>query len=80
MAHADEIDVNFDSDADKLELNLERNFRLIRDLLSLHFSDSTTASNTDFLLFDVDNGQFERVTVGAADSAGIGFKQLRIPN
>lgn len=41
---------------------------------------STTAGNTRFFLYDVDNGQLERVTVGAADSGGVGFKVLRIPN
>ena len=80
MAHADDIDVNFDSDSDKLELNLERNFRIIRELLANHFSASVVALDTDFLLFDVDTGNFTRVTVGVADSAGVGFKQLRIPN
>lgn len=42
--------------------------------------DSSTASHTSLLLYDVDNGQLERVTVGAADSGGTGFKLLRIPN
>lgn len=41
---------------------------------------SIVAGQTDFLLFDVDNATLERVTVGAADSGGVGFKLLRIPN
>ena len=41
---------------------------------------STTAGETRLLLYDVDNGQLERVTVGAADSGGSGYKVLRIPN
>lgn len=41
---------------------------------------STTAGNTRFLLWDVDKGAMSRVTVGAADSAGIGYKVLRVPN
>lgn len=44
------------------------------------FDNSTTAGNTRFMLYDVDNGTLERVTVGAADSGGAGFKVLRIPN
>lgn len=40
----------------------------------------TTAGQTGLLLWDVDNGTLERVTVGAADSGGAGFKVLRIPN
>lgn len=44
------------------------------------FDDSTTAGNTRLLIYDVDNGQLERVSVGAADSGGTGFKVLRIPN
>lgn len=42
--------------------------------------DSSTATHTSLLLYDVDNGTLERVTVGAADSGGAGFKVLRIPN
>lgn len=44
------------------------------------FDASTTAGDTRFFLYDVDNGTLERVTVGAADSGGSGFKVLRIPN
>lgn len=44
------------------------------------FDNSSTAGQTRFLIYDVDNGQLERVTVGAADSGGTGFKVLRIPN
>lgn len=41
---------------------------------------SAVAGNTRLLVYDVDNGALERVTVGAADSGGVGFKVLRIPN
>jgi hypothetical protein len=41
---------------------------------------TTTAGETALLLWDVDNGALERVTVGAADSGGVGYKVLRIPN
>lgn len=44
------------------------------------FDGSTTATHTRFMIYDVDNGTLERVTVGAADSGGAGFKVLRIPN
>lgn len=44
------------------------------------FDDDATAGNTRLLLYDVDNGQLERVSVGIADSGGIGFKLLRIAN
>lgn len=40
----------------------------------------TTATQTALMLWDVDNATLERVTVGAADSGGAGFKVLRIPN
>jgi len=46
----------------------------------LRVDATTTAGQTALLLWDVDNGTLERVTVGAADSAGVGFKVLRIPN
>ena len=41
---------------------------------------SATAGDTRFLIYDVDNGKLERVTIGVADSGGLGFKVLRIPN
>jgi hypothetical protein len=44
------------------------------------FDASATATHTRFMVYDVDNGTLERVTVGAADSGGTGFKVLRIPN
>lgn len=47
---------------------------------SARFEDSVVAGETRFLIYDVDNATLERVTVGIADSGGIGFKVLRIPN
>lgn len=44
------------------------------------FDNSITAGHTRFLIYDVDNGTLERVTVGAPDSGGAGYKVLRIPN
>lgn len=41
---------------------------------------TTTAGETRLKVYDVDNGQLETVTVGAADSGGSGYKVLRIPN
>ncbi len=38
------------------------------------------AGNTNMFLWDYDNGQLEIVSVGAADSGGVGFKLLRIAN
>ena len=46
----------------------------------LQGDNSTTATQTRLMIYDVDNAQLERVTVGAADSGGAGFKVLRIPN
>ncbi len=44
------------------------------------FDDNATAGNTRFMIYDVDNGMLQRVSVGSADSGGVGFKALRIPN
>lgn len=44
------------------------------------FDRPSTATQTALSIFDVDNNTIERVTVGAADSCGAGFKCLRIPN
>jgi len=41
---------------------------------------STTARDTRLLIYDVDNGTVERVSVGDPDSGGANFKVLRIPN
>lgn len=41
---------------------------------------SATATHTRLLVWDVDTGALRRVTVGAANSGGTGFKVLRIPN
>lgn len=41
---------------------------------------SAVALDTYLMVFDVDNAALERVSVGAADSGGVGFKVLRIPN
>lgn len=49
-------------------------------MLLANESNSLTAGDTRFLIFDVDNNTLERVTVGIADSGGAGFKLLRIPN
>lgn len=46
----------------------------------LRVDSSATATHTNLLLYDVDNATLERVTVGAADTGGSGFKVLRIPN
>lgn len=46
----------------------------------MRLDGTTTAGQTAMLLWDVDNATLERVTVGAADSGGVGFKVLRIPN
>lgn len=42
--------------------------------------ETSTSGDTWLMIYDVDNGTMERVTVGAADSGGAGYKVLRIPN
>ena len=44
------------------------------------FSRTTTATHTGLMLWDTDKNVVSRVTVGANDSGGAGFKVLRIPN
>lgn len=41
---------------------------------------TSTSGDTYLMIYDVDNGTMERVSVGAADSGGSGYKVLRIPN
>lgn len=52
----------------------------VDDVVSLRADNSSTAGDTRMFVYDVDNATLERVTVGAADSGGVGFKVLRIPN
>lgn len=47
---------------------------------SMRIDHTASAGFTRMQIFDVDNNQLERVSVGAADSGGTGFKVLRIPN
>lgn len=47
---------------------------------SFRIDHTQSVGFTRFMVWDVDNGQLERVSVGAADSGGVGFKVLRIPN
>lgn len=42
--------------------------------------DNSTADETRFLLYDITAGTYKRVSRGAADSGGLGFRQLVIPN
>lgn len=44
------------------------------------FDASATAGDTRFLLYDVTAATLKRVSVGASDSGGAGFKLLRVPN
>jgi hypothetical protein len=48
--------------------------------IKLAVAPASSAGQTSLLLYDADNNTVERVTVGAADSGGSGFKVLRIPN
>lgn len=41
---------------------------------------NTTAGETPLLLLDISKGTLQRVSIGAADSGGTGFKVLRVPN
>lgn len=44
------------------------------------FDETTTAGDTSLVLYDVDSGSVQRVSVGSASSGGSGFKVLRVPN
>jgi hypothetical protein len=47
---------------------------------ALRLDTDTTAGNIRALLYDNSSGTMKRVSVGAADSGGAGFRLLRIPN
>jgi hypothetical protein len=45
-----------------------------------HFDNNTTPDETRFLLYDTTSNTLKRVSIGATDSGGTGFKVLRVPN
>ena len=65
--------IAYDHNSDHMTFNAN-------DANSARLDNNTTAGNTRFLVYDVDNASLERVSVGAADSGGSGYKVLRIPN
>lgn len=52
----------------------------VLQLPNLETDSSVIPGNTRLLLWDVDTGALVRVSVGADDSGGTGYKVLRIPN
>lgn len=80
--------LNLKNDAGQITLTATNNLNLQGALVDFdagglnagRFDANTTATNTRLLIYDVDNGQLERVSVGGFDSAGSGFKILKIPN
>jgi hypothetical protein len=46
----------------------------------VQFAVPTATNETSLLLFDLNSGAVQRVTAGANDSGGSGFRQLLIPN
>jgi hypothetical protein len=52
----------------------------VNGAIKMAVAPASSAGQTALLLYDADNNTLERVTVGAADSGGSGFKVLRIPN
>ena len=47
---------------------------------AVQYDDNSAVNQTRFWVYDVNTGQLQRVSVGANDSGGAGFKVLRIPN
>jgi len=47
---------------------------------ALEIDGNTTAGETPMLLLDITDGTMKRVSIGTADSGGVGFKVLRVPN
>jgi len=47
---------------------------------ALEIDGNTTAGETPMLLLDITAGTMRRVSIGVADSGGVGFRVLRIPN
>jgi len=65
--------ITLNGGAERIELELSTG-------IAGKFDSNATAGETRFMLWDVDTNTLQRVSVGAADSGGTGFKVLRIPN
>lgn len=50
------------------------------EVVAGQFDTNSSGSNTRFLLYDVVTGSLQRVSSGANDSGGVGFRELLIPN
>ena len=50
------------------------------NVIALQLEPSSTANDTLLMVFDVNSLTTKRVSVGAVDSGGAGFRLLRIPN
>jgi len=73
--------INYDSQDYFVYQRALDQFRLyLANVQRFQLDDTATAGNTALSIYDVDNAALGRVTVGAADSCGTGFKCLRIPN
>lgn len=53
---------------------------LVNSVEAMRIDFSTTADDTRLVLYDVTTGTMKRVSRGASDSGGVGFRVLRIPN
>lgn len=49
-------------------------------VVKLEIDNSGAAGETHLRLLDITAGTLKRVSIGAADSGGVGFKVLRVPN
>ena len=81
LAGATNPTIEFDSN-DYFHYNDTLNYLslLIGGVVVARIDASSTTGETCLQIYDVDNATLERVTVGAADSGGAGYKALRIPN
>lgn len=52
----------------------------LANITTIQLDANSTPGNTRLLVWDVTAGTLKRVSVGAADSGGAGFKLLRVPN
>ncbi len=65
--------INYDHDDDNMTL-------YANDVPCIQIDGNGSIGNTRFLIYDVEKGSFQRVSIGEDDSAGVGYRVLKIPN
>jgi len=80
LSSRDSVLVAIDNDNDSTTASFTIQRKDMGNISLFQITEAASSGETLMLVYDVDNASLERVSVGAADSGGSGYKVLRIPN